>query len=78
MFRDWPLAYSHADQAIKLAEEHGLIYMLPWSGFLRGWARVHLGQTADGLSEMLESRRDMEISGAIIQPWFFWGWPKAL
>ena len=73
MFRDWPLAYSHADQAIKLAEEHGLIYMLPWSGFLRGWARVHLGQTADGLSEMLESRRDMEISGAIIQPWFFWG-----
>jgi predicted ATPase len=22
---------------------------------------------------MLESRRDMQISGAIIQPWFFWG-----
>ncbi len=73
MFRDWPTAHRHADQAIKLAEEHGLVYMLPWSAFLRGWARVHLGQTADGLSEMLESRRDMEISGAIIQPWFFWG-----
>jgi len=73
MFRDWSTAHSHADQAIKLAEEHGLVYMLPWSAFLRGWARVHLGQTADGLSEMLESRRDMQISGAIIQPWFFWG-----
>ncbi|MBV8771306.1 MAG: hypothetical protein JO166_03080, partial [Deltaproteobacteria bacterium] len=73
MLRDWPTAHSLADRAIKTAEEHGLVYMLPWSGFLRGWTRVHLGQTADGLSEMLESRRDMQISGAIIQPWFFWG-----
>ncbi|MBV8360184.1 MAG: AAA family ATPase, partial [Deltaproteobacteria bacterium] len=73
MLRDWATAHSHASQAITMAEEHGLVYMLPWSVFLRGWARVHLEQTADGLSEMLESRRDMQISGAIIQPWFFWG-----
>jgi tetratricopeptide (TPR) repeat protein len=73
MLRDWSIAYSHADQAIKLAQEQGLVYMLPWSTFLLGWARVHLGEKVDGLCAMLESRRDMQISGAIIQPWFFWG-----
>ncbi len=73
MFRDWATARSHADHAIRMAEEHGLAYMLPWSAFVRGWARAQLEKPADGLSEMLESRHDMQVSGAIIQPWFFWG-----
>ncbi len=73
MLRDWRTAYSHADQAIRLAQEHGLVYMLPWTAFLRGWSLAKLGQVSAGLSEMLESRGDMQITGAIIQPWFFWG-----
>jgi predicted ATPase len=73
MLRDWRTAYSHADQAIRLAEEHGLVYMLPWTAFLRGWSLAQTGQTKEGLAQMLQCRTDMQVAGAIIQPWFFWG-----
>jgi len=50
--REGELARASAEEAIALAQEHGLAEWLPWGHFHHGWALADLGQLAEGIAEM--------------------------
>jgi class 3 adenylate cyclase/tetratricopeptide (TPR) repeat protein len=70
LLREPKTARAHADEARRLAHEHGLTALLGAS-FSHGWALAHLGQLEEGLSEMLRCR--IELSGTPLVPWAFAG-----
>jgi tetratricopeptide (TPR) repeat protein len=52
--RDPETAYPRADEASRLAHEHGIDALIPFiDGFCRGWGLAQMGQIEEGLSEML-------------------------
>ena len=51
--RDWEQACPPIDEARRLADEHGLVGMLPMIDMVRGRALVRRGQVEEGLTEML-------------------------
>jgi len=70
LLREPKTAQAHADEALRLAHEHGLT-ALSGASFSHGWALAHLGQLEEGLSEMLRCR--IELSGTPLVPWAFAG-----
>jgi predicted ATPase len=50
--REPQLAYTQAEVAITLADEHGFPEWMSWGRFHRGWATAELGQLEDGIAEM--------------------------
>jgi len=50
--RDWRIARAPCDEGLRLADEHGLVLLVPLFGFCRGWALARLGQVEEGLAEM--------------------------
>jgi predicted ATPase len=71
LLRDWQTARSHAEEAISLAHEHGTMSILDLTEFLRGWALGQLGQTEEGLAEMLRSRTEIMRNRTVIAFWLF-------
>jgi len=70
LLRDWKAAHLQADEGGRLIHEHGLMSILAWTSFNRGWALAHLGEIGEGLSEML---RCIPTAGVIFDPWFMLG-----
>ncbi len=70
LLREWKAAHLQADEGGRLIHEHGLMSILAWTSFNRGWALAHLGEIEEGLSEML---RCIPTAGVIFDPWFMLG-----
>jgi tetratricopeptide (TPR) repeat protein len=51
--RNWEPARSHIDEARRLADEHGLVGLLPFIDLVRGQTLIGQGQIKEGLAEML-------------------------
>jgi class 3 adenylate cyclase/tetratricopeptide (TPR) repeat protein len=57
---DWPEALRATDAAMALLSELGMPTWISGAAVLRGWARVALGEAADGLAQI---RRSLEAGG---------------
>jgi DNA-binding SARP family transcriptional activator/predicted ATPase len=52
-----------ADAAISLSTEQGFVFWLAQASFLRGWALVEEGQTAEGIAQMRQGLADWRATG---------------
>jgi tetratricopeptide (TPR) repeat protein len=71
--RDWETARIHADEAISLAHEHGMMSILDLTDTIRGWALGQVGQTEQGLAQMLGCRTQIMQDRTVIAFWLFEG-----
>jgi predicted ATPase len=64
--RDPKIAYARADEASRLAHEHGIEALIPFiDGLCRGWGLAQIGQVEEALSEMLRWQTVITQSTAI-------------
>jgi adenylate cyclase len=70
--RNWRIARAHCDEGLRLADEHGLVLMVPVFEFGRGWALARLGQVEEGFAEMRRGGGTF-LGGALFRPTFFSG-----
>ena len=72
--KNWKAAKVYADEAMRLADEYGMLTLSALFGPLRGVALAQLGQIDQGLREMVQCRTDlMQIGISVISSWLFMG-----
>jgi tetratricopeptide (TPR) repeat protein len=66
LLRNPQTAYPRADEASRLAHEHGFIALVAINGLGRGWGLAQMGQIEEGLSETLRWQNDLtQIAGTV-------------
>ena len=66
LLRDWKTAYPQADEATRLADQHRLMSLMAYNGFLRAITLAQLGQIEEGLSETLRWRAEFINAGTVL------------
>jgi hypothetical protein len=62
-----------ASEVIELSTRHNFAYWLVVGSILRGWARSASGNTAEGISWIIDGIRDRRTSGSIYRDAIFPG-----
>jgi tetratricopeptide (TPR) repeat protein len=69
MFGDWPTSEALADEAVRLATEHGFAYVLGLATIDRGWALMMQGHTAIGIPLLRQGVAAVDATGArLVRP----------
>jgi hypothetical protein len=69
LLKNWQFAQSQADTGIRLAENRGVSGLAVVFEVCRGWSLARLGQSDEGVSELVRYRR--EVMPSVVSQWLF-------
>ena len=65
---DWPTVIARAEEAMAIAAAHGFALVQAGGEIMLGWARVHMGQVAEGVRQIQQGVDAYRATGADVRP----------